>query len=138
VQLKMIQSNRIPHLLPLNVENIDLSAKLYYNIQSKSKIISFFRNNKATMNDYYQLYLSIVKDLKDSSSYMLNQQHYILHTYYIFVSRNASYVYLAYLPVENLDRETTALEDKKQLLTDIAGAVEGLQGNEFKSILSYI
>lgn len=138
VQLKMIQSNRIPHLLPLNVENIDLSAKLYYNIQSKSKIISFFRNNRATMNDYYQLFLSIVKALEDSGSYMLNQEHYILHTDYIFVGRNASDVYLAYLPVENLERETTALEDMKQLLTDIAGEVEGLQGNEFKSILNYI
>src|SRR5699024_12726619 len=89
------------------------------------------------MNDYYQLFLSIVKALEDSGSYMLNQEHYILHTDYIFVGRNASDVYLAYLPVENLERETTALEDMKQLLTDIAGEVEGLQGNEFKSILNY-
>lgn len=138
VQLKMIQSNRIPHLLPLSVENMDLSAKLFYNIQSKSKIISFFRNNRTTMNDYYQLFLSIVKTLEDSSSYMLNQEHYILHTDYIFVGRNASDVYLIYLPIGNLERETTPLEDMKQLLTDIAGEVEGLQGNEFKSILSYI
>lgn len=138
VQLKMIQSNRIPHLLPLTVENIDLSAKLYYNIQSKSKVISFFRSNRTTMNDYYQFFLSIVKALEESSSYMLSQEQYVLHTDYIFVGRNASDVYLVYVPISDLDRETSAEEDLKELLTDIAGEVEGLQGNEFKSVLSYI
>ncbi|MBS3680353.1 FHA domain-containing protein [Ornithinibacillus massiliensis] len=138
VQLKMMQSNRIPHLLVMSVENIDFSTKLHYNINSKNKVVSFFRNNNTNMNDYYQLFLSIIKTLENSSSYMLNQDNFILRSDFIYVGENASDVYLAYLPIKDLNKQTTINEDMKQLLTDIAGEVEGLQGNEFKSILTYI
>ncbi|MFD2046154.1 DUF6382 domain-containing protein [Ornithinibacillus salinisoli] len=138
VQLKMMQSNRIPHLLALTVENIDLATKLHYNINSKNRVSTYFRSNSTSMNDYYQLFLSIIKVLEDSSSYMLNQQNFILRSDFIFIGENASDVYLAYLPVKDLKKDSSVTADMKQLLTDIAGEVEGLQGNEFKSILNYI
>ncbi|MUK87042.1 FHA domain-containing protein [Ornithinibacillus sp. L9] len=138
VQLKMMQSNRIPHMLALSVENIDLKTKLHFNINSKNRVSSYFRNNSTSMNDYYQLFLSIIKALEDCSSYMLNQQNFILRSDFIFVGEHASDIYLAYLPVKGIKKDSSVTEDIKQLLTDIAGEVEGLQGNEFKSILNYI
>lgn len=138
VQLKMMQSNKIPHLLSLSVENIDLSTKLHYDITSKSKLISFFRNNSANMNDYYQFFLSIIKTIEESSSYMLDQQSFVLDADFIFIGAHASDVYLTYLPIIGLNKERDLTDDMKNLLTDVAGEIEGLQGNEFKSILNYI
>ncbi|RHW33100.1 DUF6382 domain-containing protein [Oceanobacillus profundus] len=138
VQLKMIQSNRIPHMLPMSLEHIDLVTKLHYDINSKQKLISYFRDNKASMNDYYQLFLSLINTLEEASSYMLDQKNYILQMEFLFIGQNASDVYLTYLPVIDLDKNTSVIEDMKKLLTDVAGEIEGLQGNEFKSILNYI
>src|SRR5690625_4706588 len=89
VQLKIMQSNRIPHILSLSVENIDLSTKLHYDITSKSKMISFFRNNSTTMNDYYQFFLSIIKTIEESNSYMLDQQNFVLDADFIFLGDHA-------------------------------------------------
>lgn len=138
VQLKMIHSNRIPHTLPLSVENLDLKTTLHYDITARRKISRFLRNHHSTMNDYYQLFLSIIKTLEDCSSYMLNQQNYILNKEFIYIGENIKDVYLTYLPITELKRNTTITDDIKNLLTDIANDIQGLQGNEFKSILNYI
>lgn len=138
VQLKMIQSNQIPHMLPLALENIDLVAKLHYDINSKQKLITYFRDNKSTMNDYYQLFLSIINTLEEAGSYMLDQNKYILAMEFLYIGQHPGDVYLTYLPINDVEKQTTLTEDMKQLLTDVAGEVEGLQGNEFKSILNYI
>jgi hypothetical protein len=138
VQLKMIQSNQIPHMLPLALEHIDLVAKLHYDIKSKQKLVTYLRDNKTTMNDYYQLFLSIINTLEDASSYMLEQNQYILKMEFLYVGTHANDVYLTYLPIKDVEKDTTVTEDLKQLLTDVAGEIEGLQGNEFKSILNYI
>ncbi|TQS74625.1 FHA domain-containing protein [Ornithinibacillus gellani] len=138
VQLKMIQSNPIPHLLPLSVEHIDMAAKLHFDITSQQKVIKYFRDNSTTMNDYYQLFLAIVTALEDSSAYMLNQNNFILHTDFVYIGAHTSDVRLAYLPVKEMKRDTTIEEDVKKLLTDLAGEVDGLQANEFKSVLNYM
>jgi hypothetical protein len=138
VQLKMIQSNNIPHLLPLSLENIDLTIKIHYRLTSKQKVASFFQENRTTMSDYYQLFLAIISTLEESGSYMLAQQQFILQKEFIFIGEKPGDVYLTYLPVTEMKRESTIEEEMKKLLTDIAGEVEGLQGNEFKSILNYI
>ncbi|WP_404453576.1 DUF6382 domain-containing protein [Oceanobacillus kapialis] len=138
VQLKMIQSNSIPHLLSLSVENMDLKTKLFYDLTSKSKLASYFQKKNATMNDYYQVFLSIISTLEGCTSYMLDQEKFILKQDHIYIGTNPGDIYLVYLPVKTLNKETNVTEDMKKLLTDIAGEVEGLQGNEFKSILNYI
>ncbi|WP_339228211.1 DUF6382 domain-containing protein [Oceanobacillus sp. FSL K6-2867] len=138
VQIKMIQSNRIPHMLPMSLENIDLVTKLHYDINSKQKLISYLRDNKATMNDYYQLFLSLINTLEEASSYMLDQKNYILQMEFLFIGQNPSDVYLTYIPVIDLEKTNSVTEDMKKLLTDVAGEIDGLQGNEFKSILNYI
>lgn len=138
VQLKMMQSTRIPHVLPLSVENIDLKTKLHYDITNKKNVLSFFRNSSTTMSDYYQVLLSIIKTLETSSSYMLDQEQFIVETDFIFIGEQPSDVYLTYVPVTNLTKDSTLIDDMKLVLTNIAGEVEGLQGNEFKSILNYI
>ncbi|OZU89887.1 hypothetical protein CIL03_01740 [Virgibacillus indicus] len=138
VQLKMMQSNKIPHLLKMSVEDMDLTSKLHYDITSKRKLISYFRDNSTSMNDYYQLFLSIITTLENTGSYMLDQQNFIIKQEFIYIGEHAGDVYLTYLPVANLEKDTDVTEDFKKLLTDVAGEVEGLQGNEFKSILNYI
>lgn len=138
VQLKMLQTNKIPHLLALSLENIDLIVRLHYDIQSKQRLISYLRDNKTTMNDYYQLFLSIINALEDASSYMLDQNNYLLKKEFLYVGQHAGDVYLTYLPVKGIEKKMSVTEDLKQLLTDVAGEIESLQGNEFKSILNYI
>lgn len=138
VQLKMMQSTQIPHVLPLSVENIDLKTKFHYDITSKNKVLAFFRNHTTSMSDYYQVLLSIIKTIESSSSYMLDQENFILNPDFIFIGESPSDVYLTYIPVTGLKKKETLIDEMKQVLTDVASEVEGLQGNEFKSILNYI
>ncbi|WP_284139660.1 DUF6382 domain-containing protein [Virgibacillus sp. LDC-1] len=138
VQLKMMQSNNIPHFLPLSIENMNMTTKLHYDITSKQRILSYFRSSGASMNDYYHVFLTLIKTLENCGAYMLNQDNFILDTDFIYIGSQAEDISLVYLPIKGVTKETSINDDMKKLLTDIAGEVEGLQGNEFKSILSYI
>lgn len=136
--MKMIQSNSIPYMLPLKKEEIDFRVRLHYEITSKRMLNLFLREHALTMNDYYALFLNIIAALEDSRLYMLNQEHYLLNEDFIFVGKNVQDVRLVYLPVQEIPGKPPLYQDLKELLVNVAGEVEGLEGEAFKEILSYV
>ncbi|WP_062354527.1 DUF6382 domain-containing protein [Bacillus kwashiorkori] len=138
LQIRMIESNQIPRLLPMRIDEIDFNVKINYNIQSKRMLRLYIKERPLTMEEYYLLFLNMIKVLEDSNIYMLKEENYLINEELIYVGKDINDVYLTYVPVEKINRNRTILEDLRQLMIDIAGEVHGLDGNSFKMILNYI
>ncbi|GGH77575.1 hypothetical protein JOD43_001494 [Pullulanibacillus pueri] len=138
LQRKMIESNTIPHLLPLEVEEIDFRVRVYYNLTAKRMLTPYLKEKSLSMNEYYTLFLTIISTLEDSRLYMLSDQQYVLKEDFIFIGKNVQDLYLTYLPFNDIEGKNESLEDVKALLLNIAGEVQGLMGGAFKHVLHYI
>lgn len=138
LQMKMIESNAIPRLLPIQVEEIDFQTRLLYEMSSARMLSLYLRENTISMNDYYDLFFAIIDALEDSPLYMLDKQKYILTEDFIFVGEDVHDIRLTYLPVRNLPEKPPIMDALKDLLLDVAGEVEELEGRAFKAILAYV
>ncbi|HEY4601390.1 MAG TPA: DUF6382 domain-containing protein [Cerasibacillus sp.] len=137
IQVKNIQSNKIPRILPIKVD-FNQNITVHYRIDSLRPLDKFFQNINATAIDYAQLFLSITKALEESKIYTLNQNNFILHPNFIYVGQHAGDVYLTYVPIKSLQKNVSTMEELKQLLVQIAGQMKGLQGEEHNRLMTFI
>ena len=138
LQLKMIQSNNIPRLLPMSFEEVNDQITVFYKIEGLRKLRPFSKERPLTMQEYYSLFINIVQALQDSNNNMLSDQRFILHEDFIFIGNGYHQVYLTYLPLKMVENNKTVNESLKELLLNMASEVQGLNGVQFKMILSYI
>ncbi|WP_280772021.1 DUF6382 domain-containing protein [Salipaludibacillus daqingensis] len=138
LQLKMMQSNQIPNLLPLSIEEIDFNVRLFYNVTSKKDLATFLQKDSLSSHEFYQLFINIVTTLEQSKLYMLNEHHYILKEEFIFVGKGTEDLYLTFLPFKHVDKEKDSLAELKDLLTSVLKKVENMQSSEKKGITNYI
>ncbi|MEK4563639.1 DUF6382 domain-containing protein [Alkalihalobacillus sp. FSL R5-0424] len=137
LQLKMMQSNQIPNLLPLSVEEVDFNVRLYFDVTAKQPLSEYLQQKSLSSHEFYHLFLSIINTLEQSKLYMLNEHQYVLQEDYIYIGKNLQHLYITYLPVQGLDKEETAADELKSLLLRIGKKVNGLQGTEFNHLSSY-
>ncbi|HET7628053.1 MAG TPA: DUF6382 domain-containing protein [Bacillales bacterium] len=137
LQKKMIQSNDIPRMLPVQIEEINGQIRLRYEMTSTTMFRPFIRGKKLSMEDYYEVFLGIVSALEESRVYMLNSENHLLQEDFIFIGRDIYDVQLVYLPLVTIPGKKPVTEDLKSLLVNTAGEVEGLNGEAFKDILNY-
>ncbi|MGX9930735.1 DUF6382 domain-containing protein [Virgibacillus salarius] len=138
LQLKMIQANHIPRLIPMSFEDINGRSTVYYRIEGLRKLRPIVKEKPLTMQEYYALFINIIQALQDSSNYMLNDQQYVLHEDFIYIGNGYHQVYLTYLPVNEIANKPSMYEELKKLILNMASEVQGLKGVQFKMILSYI
>lgn len=138
LQLKMIQSNTIPRLVPMNFEEINGECTVMYRIDGLRELRPFAKERPLSMQEYYSLFINIIKALQDSNNYMLEDQQYVLNEDFIYIGSGYHEVYLTYLPLKGIKNKPSMYEDLKKLLLNLAGEVQGLKGAQFKMILSYI
>lgn len=137
IQVKNIQSNQIPRILPIKVD-FNQNITVHYRVNSLRPLDKFFQNINATAIDYAQLFLSITKALEESKIYTLNQNNFILHPNFIYIGQHAGDVYLTYVPIKSLQKNVSTLEELKQLLMKMAGMMKGLQGEEHNRLMTFI
>ncbi|WP_078553046.1 DUF6382 domain-containing protein [Alkalihalobacterium alkalicellulosilyticum] len=137
IQVKMIQANPIPKLLPLEVEEIDFNVKLYYNFTGKRMLSQVLRDTKLTLSQYYELLYQLVSVVDKSKEYMLNEQNYILHPDFIFVDSAVTDVYVTYLPLVKVEEMPVLTNQLKQLVIDLVGHINELQGDGVQQLIQY-
>ncbi|MCJ7840234.1 FHA domain-containing protein [Lederbergia sp. NSJ-179] len=138
LHIRMMESNQIPHLLSLSVEELDFQVRLFYDITSKRNITTYLKNHRITSFDFYQLFIQIITTLEQSKLYMLNEEHYILQEDFIYIGKEIRDLSLTYLPIKMIDKQASTLEELKKLIARIVNQVESLQGSEKKHIEQYI
>ncbi|PAV28975.1 hypothetical protein CIL05_13420 [Virgibacillus profundi] len=138
LQLKMIQSNNIPRLLPMSFEEVNDQTTVFYKIEGLRRLRPFSKERPLTMQEYYSLFINIIQALQDSNNNMLSDHRFVLHEDFIFIGNGYHQVYLTYLPLKEAENNKSVYESLKELLLNMASEVQGLNGVQFKMILSYI
>lgn len=138
LQVRMMQSNQIPNLLQLSIEEMDFNIKLYYDITSKRTLDAYLKVHTFTSYEFYQLFINILTTLEKSKLYMLDEHQYILKESFIYIGKEPQQLYLTYVPVKFFEKEKSTLDEIKELLLSVSQQIEGFQGSEKKHLVSYV
>ncbi|MCZ8521517.1 MULTISPECIES: DUF6382 domain-containing protein [Paenibacillus] len=137
-QLSMLSANRIPGLLPLQLESRDGRVSLYYNMTGKRMLTQSLRTEKLTLRSYYRLLLAIVEVLGDSMVYMLQPGRYVLQEDFIYCGSGLHDLHLTYLPKEQLEGKGTVAGDLRELASRWIHRVTELQGGGYQELMRYL
>jgi len=137
VQVKMLASSNVPHVLDLHVREVDAEAELHYNIGGKRMLSTCMRTEKITLVEYYALLLQIVTALEYGMTYMLNPNGFLLKEDYMFVEGALSEgtVYLTYLPLNKSVELAPSRERIGGLAARWMASVDDLRGSGVQRIL---
>lgn len=120
-QLRMLEANQIPRLLPLEVQEIDFRVHLLYNLTSKRMLSHVLKSEGFTKAQFFRLLYTITCAIDESGNYMLDEQQYVLRENFIFIGMDLSDIYLTYVPLRQM---TEVIPIYRQ----IGGLVEQLGG----------
>ncbi|MFD0697107.1 DUF6382 domain-containing protein [Paenibacillus sp. GCM10027628] len=121
LQLRMLEANTIPHLLPLEVKEVDFHISLLYNLNSKRMLSHVLKVEGFTCLQFAKVLYTIVCTLEESRNYMLHENGYVLKDNFIYIGTDWSDVYLTYVPLHHENEEVSvlgALESFKIQLAD--------------------
>ncbi|MCM3739545.1 DUF6382 domain-containing protein [Oceanobacillus luteolus] len=138
LQVKMIQSNYIPRLVPMTFEDVNNEVSVYYKIEGLRGLRSISKERPPSMQEYYSLFINLVQALQDSNNTMLNDNHFVLNEENIYIGKGYHDVYLMYVPIKQNNSRISVNESLKKLLLNMASEVRGLNGTQFKMILNYL
>lgn len=97
-QLRMLESNAIPRLLPLEIQEIDFRIHLLYKLTSKRMLTHVLKVEGLTKMQLFKLLYTMVCTISDSGNYMLNEYNYVLKENFIFIGTDFTDIYLTYIP----------------------------------------
>ncbi len=138
IQLKMLLSNNIPNLIPLELEEMDFIIKLRYDVTSKRTLASYFKLRELNIKDRLQIFLNIISIINDSKTYMLDEKNYIIHQDFIFIDTDTSNIFFAYLPFKKIpDKESTRIE-LKRLFIYFFNNFHNIDVNLYNTIINYL
>lgn len=140
VQLGMIRSARIPHMLRLHVRELDNKVTLEYDISGKKMLSQALKSDRLTLTEYYGLLLQIATAMNEARHYMLQPEQYMLHEDYLFLEGDLHLgtLYLCYVPLENVRGSGTGVQlALKDLMTRLLTNVTELKGGGVQALISY-
>ncbi|GGN99428.1 DUF6382 domain-containing protein [Saccharibacillus kuerlensis] len=137
VQVKMLASSNVPHVLDLHVREVDAEAELHYNIGGKRMLSTCMKTEKITLVEYYALLLQIVTALEYGMTYMLNPNGFLLKENYMFVDGPLSEgtIYLTYLPLNKTAEIAPIRERIGGLASRWMTTIDDLRGSGVQRIL---
>src|SRR2546428_14164829 len=71
LQIRMLQSNRLPKLLPFSLQDQDMQVKLIYEISNKRMLSHAVKSGFFSTEQFYQVILGVLTALEDSKTFML-------------------------------------------------------------------
>ncbi|MFN7251938.1 MAG: DUF6382 domain-containing protein [Anaerobacillus sp.] len=138
IQVKMLQANSIDRVLPLEVEEMDFQVKLYYNFAAKKMLSHKLRENKLTIDQYYNLLFQVVSVIDKSKEYMLSEQNYILNENLIFTDKDITDIYLTYLPLSKVPDKPSLNNELRNLIISLMSHIMELRGDGIQNLINYL
>lgn len=132
LQVHVLQSNRIPNLLPFEKHELNGEITLLYRCSDLQVLSHVLQTMTFQMNDYYQLLLNIINVVEQSELYMLDDKRFLLHEHLIFVNQGMDDVYLCYLPVKSVAEHDTMASLLEQFSLKLLPYIEGIEEGGFK------
>ena len=128
-KLKMLEANKIPGLLPLEIREEDGNKVLFYDISSKESFSGIASSRTLQMEDIRTLIFSFNRILKNIDAYLLDADDLILNKEYIYISGDKLEPVLCYCPGYG-ESFSTGLSS---LLQDLLGMVDS---NDHQAVVS--
>lgn len=138
LQVKMLQFNTIPHLLPFEKDEMNCAIRLLYRYTNKRMLTHEMRSNSLSILDYYKIIYKIVTVLIDSQVHMLSEENYILHEDFIFIGKDYSDLYLCYLPLQSLENKPSAQEEVNTLALSLMTSIKEIKGHGFQEFIKSV
>jgi hypothetical protein len=120
LQLKMLESNAIPKLLPLEIQEIDFRIHLLYKLSSKRMMTHVLKVEGIVKQQLFKLLYAIVCALDESGNYMLHAAQYVLKENFIFIGNDYSDVFLTYVPLQLMKEEQLLYKQIGALIEQLA------------------
>lgn len=137
IELRMMEANEIPGLLPFESEEIDLNVKLRYEITGKKMLSQWMKTGRFTLEAYYRFLLKCAGTIDDSKTYMLREDGYWLHEHFMFINGDSpDEPVLLYVPIRIADAKPPVREQFKELALRLSACIGRIEGSGFSSLLS--
>ncbi|MEW9698811.1 DUF6382 domain-containing protein [Paenibacillus sp. SI8] len=132
LQLRMLEANQVPNLLPLEVLEVDFRISLLYNLSAKRMLAHVIKAEGISGQQLAKLLYAIVCALDESKNYMLNASRYVLKEHFIFIGNDWSDVFLTYLPLDEHEEKDSVFTSLQVLVTQLMTKVR----NEDQTIVA--
>ncbi|OAS16244.1 DUF6382 domain-containing protein [Paenibacillus oryzisoli] len=99
LQVRMLEANQVPRLLPLDIHEVDSNIRLLYRLSSKRMLSHVMKVENFSIQFLAKLIYAIVCTLDESKNYMLCEMNFVLKDNFIFIGQDWSDVYLTYAPI---------------------------------------
>jgi hypothetical protein len=100
LQIKMLEANTIPHILPLEIQEVDNQINLLYSLSAKRMLAQVLKVEELSKCHFAKLMYAIVCAVDESKNYMLHEKGFVLKDNLIFIGNDWSDVFLTYVPIE--------------------------------------
>jgi hypothetical protein len=115
-QLKMLENNDIPHLLPLSMTERNGVKEMFYEVTSSITLKEILSHKKMEKSEFLSLLYSIILLCKELPEYQLSVGCVLLDPEYIFVRPGDFFVSYLYIPDNT---ESHNIEPVRHFLSDL-------------------
>ncbi|PYI55874.1 DUF6382 domain-containing protein [Paenibacillus flagellatus] len=139
IELRMMEANDIPGLLALDVEEIDLTVRLRYNMTGMKMLSHWMKTERLTLRNYYRMLLEVAGTIDGGRSYMLREEGYWLHEDFVFVDEESgNKLSLLYVPSHRTEGKPALRDQFKELSLRLSACIDTIEGGGFSSLMSML
>ncbi|CAI6082399.1 hypothetical protein PAECIP112173_03550 [Paenibacillus sp. JJ-100] len=137
VQIGMLFSNRIPHVLPLHTREIDQNVTLQYDISGYKMLSQMLKSGHISLHVLYHLLFQLADVLVECRQYMLEPQNFWIQEDYVFIqgSMEQGELGLVYVPMMNTGQTDQTPQLFRDLVIRLMAHVQELQGEGIQRVL---
>ncbi|GLX67674.1 DUF6382 domain-containing protein [Paenibacillus glycanilyticus] len=136
LELQMLQSGKIPHLLPVEWLEIDGRVTFRYALAGRKMLLHRLQVQPLTMEQFYTLLLGIVETFDECKHYMLRPEGCLLDDQYLFVGEQLNDIAVAYVPLrESESNGIPGAGDLLSLIVRWTAYIQDIDGAGLQCIL---
>lgn len=139
IELNMLNSQRVPYLLPVDWFELDGEVTFRYTLTGKKMLLHRLQQQPLTMEQYYMLILGITDALNECKHYMLRPEGCLLDEKFIFIGEQLHDIHLAYVPLkETAEEQSKGMGDLLSLIVRFTSYIDGIDGDGLKRVLHHL
>jgi hypothetical protein len=139
IEIQMLQSERIPFLLPVDWFELDGKLIFRYKLSGMKMLLHRLQQQKLTMEQYYSLILAVTDALVECKHYMLRPEGCLLDEQFIFFGHHLHDIRLAYVPMKgNAAEQTVGAGDLLSLIVRFTSYIDQIDGEGLKQVLHHL
>ncbi|SEN85669.1 DUF6382 domain-containing protein [Paenibacillus sp. OV219] len=138
LEIQMLQSQRIPMLLPVQWIDMDGQITFRYLFTGKRIMLHRLQTQQLSMQEFYTVLLAIVETLDDCRHYMLRADNFLLHEQYIFIGDSWENISLVYVPLRGERMVTSAGEAVLAMAVRFVSVIDQPDGAGLQRVFQYL